>query len=132
METRPQINVDLSEYGMSGTITMEPLTFRRDMEYRNNIGTAIHYVGSGEELRVVGQDMGTIKVYSVLAFVTQAPFPVTLDGFMGFMDRADAIELGLGQRIFDRLTQEAERIKAGELSPFGSSGASPTGTSESS
>lgn len=131
MDVRPKITVDLTEYDMTGEIVMEPLTFRRDIEMRNAIGACMHYEGAGDNMKVSGQDVGSILVHSVLGYITQAPFKISYEGFMNFMDRCDRQKPGLASEVFARLQAESKRIKEGDLSPFGSSGESPTGTSES-
>ena len=134
MEIRPKTVVNLSEYGMEGTITLEPLTFRREIELKNNIGNCMHYtkVSDGDEVQVDGQNIGDMTVYNILAYITEAPFKIgSKESFMNFMDRCDRTEEGLGRRIFERLQDESKRIKNGELSPFVSSEASPTENSES-
>lgn len=132
METRPKIIVDLADYGMTGEIILEPLTCRRSIELKNNLGRTIHYSGSPENPRIDYQDLGDIQVYSLLAYITEAPFPIKLDSFKNFLDRADAVSFGNGERIMERIQAEVKRIKDGELSPFASSETTSTETSESS
>lgn len=133
MDIRPSITIDLEEYGMTGQIVMEPLTFRREVELRNNLGSAVHYEGTGTDMTVVGQDLGDMELYGIMAYITKAPFNCrSKEAVLQFFDRADDAKVGNGHAIYDRMKAEAQRIKDGELSPFGSLESTPTGTTESS
>ena len=133
MEVRPKSVIGLEQFGMEGAITMEPLTFRREIEMKNNIGRCNHYRNAGGELELEYTDTGTSLVYSVMAYITDAPFDFkSLGGFLNYMDRVDSRCPGKASELFDTLKQEVNRIIRGELSPFAVSEESPTGTSESS
>lgn len=132
MEIRPKAVIDLADYGMNGEIVMEPLTFRREIEMKNNLGRCNHYVGTGNELRLEYTDTGSSLIYAVMAYITDAPFDFrSKEGFLNFMDRVDS-KCGRASELFKAMQREAERVKNGEVSPFAESGTSPTGTSESS
>lgn len=132
MEVRPSITVNLNEYGVEGAIRLEPLTLRREVQMKDNIGRCNHYSGNGEELRIDRIDTGSALVYTVMAYITQGPFKTNdIKSFLGFMDSVDEAG-GSSSELFKRLQKEIGRIKEGQLSPFAQSDTSPTGTSESS
>lgn len=119
MDVRPRIEVDLTEYGMDGTITMMPMGFTQRIALQNNIGKATHYRRNDDGLQIESQDLGDIAVYTVMAYITSAPFDFkTLKGFLSFMERVDRVQMGKSVELFERLNSEVKRIRKGELSPF--------------
>jgi hypothetical protein len=111
MDVRPQITVDLNEYGFDGQITLEPLDFVRRKRLQNNLGRATHFKDLNmDELK--SQDLGDIIVYKVMAFMTSAPFKLdSIESFYGFMARLDKNELGSADRLFNRLENEIKTLK---------------------
>ena len=122
MQVRPQIEVDLREFGVEGTITLMPMDFTRKTTLKNNIGKATHYAKKGDKIEVESQDLGDISIYTVMAYITDAPFDFkTLGGFMKFMAKLDRIEVGLADKLFNHLGEKIEEIKKGSASPFAQS-----------
>lgn len=128
MDARPKITIDLNDYGFDGEIVMEQLTFRRQTELKDAMSRYYKYDRNGTPTNIMA---GAGEVLTVLAFVTKAPFDCkSVDDFLRFTDKLDAIELGKGSELFDRMKSEADAIKRGETSPFVKSDSSQTGTSE--
>lgn len=122
MTVRPQVEVDLREFGLDGTIVLMPIDFARKTALKNNIGKATHYTKNGDRVEIESQDLGDIAIYSVMAYITDAPFDYkTLGGFMKFMQKLDRIEVGLAEKLFDCLGERIEEIKKGGASPFAQS-----------
>lgn len=132
MDTRPTITIDLSEYGSNGLIVMGPLTFRRDAEMKNNIGKCTHYSTDANDLKFTYSDVGDVSIYRVLAYVIRAPFDFhSKSAFLNFMDGIDSTDIGMGQKLFDRMKDAVKDIQEGKVSPFVQSEDSTNATSES-
>lgn len=115
MEARPQRIISLSEYGMDGEVTIEPLDFVRRKRLENNIGKASRFEGD----QIVAKDFGDIAIYNVMAHITSAPFKFeSLDGFYKFMERMDKRELGSADRLFERMCAEVRAVESRENSPL--------------
>ena len=107
-----KIVIELSEYGMDGEITLEPLNFRRRRQLENNIGKAVHYRNGRMDV-VESQDLGDLTVYKVMAYITSAPFGYgRIDGFYSFMDRVDQ-KCGKAEELFQRLQEEVKNLEKG-------------------
>ena len=119
MDVRPQRIVELSEYGATGQITLEPLDFVRRRQLENNIGRTTHVAPQGDGLEMKSQDLGDLSVYRVMAYIVSAPFKFqSLEGFYNFMERLDKMKLGQAEALFKRLKDEINELKKEATSPL--------------
>ena len=128
MEPTYTLKIDLEEYGMpEKTIEMGLPSFRRKVEYRNEIGRMIRLSSGGTADNIPIGDMAILKV---LKYVNEAHFKTTLDGFMSFCDRLDQREVGTADRLFEAMQEAANSLEKGENSPFVPSPEAVTDSSE--
>ena len=85
-EIKRILTIDLTEYGAEGTVEMRKPSPRREREFLNLIS---RYSTKGENGMTIkeGAPLGDIRILSMLMYVSVAPFPLTLDGYLDFTDR---------------------------------------------
>ena len=128
MEFCTDIRIDLGAYGMDGkAIEMGLPTFRRKVEYRNEVGRMIRLTGDGTADNIPIGDMAILRV---LKYINKAPFQITLAGFMAFCDKLDSVQVGAAERLFEELQTAADNIEKEENSPFVPSPEAVTDSSE--
>lgn len=86
-EIKKILTIDLTEYGAEGAIEMRKPSPRREREFLNQISRYSVKGESGGMVIKEGAPLGDIRILSMLMYVSVAPFPLTLDGYLDFTDR---------------------------------------------
>ena len=129
IEIRPQVTIDLKEYGGNGIMIMEPRTPRKMREFKNMISVACMEISS--KTGAVVSLTGDMELYSLLSFVTSAPFlgkkGNELEDFTDFLDSIDEKGWGNADRLMSRMAREMQGLKykeqaGGETGPLVRSG----------
>lgn len=92
------ITIDLSEYGAEGTITMRKPSPRKQNEYMNALSK---YVDVSTKKILPGAPIGDLELLSVLQYISEAPFKMSVEGLLRFTDDMDP----------DRAIEFVEKLK---------------------
>lgn len=123
--------IDLNGYGMTGqTIRVSAPTFGRKVRAKNARTVNARISRNGEETSITELGAADQEIISMLAFVEDGPFPITLAGFLGFMDSLDAVKKGSADRLYDELVLDIKRLMEGDDGPFAGSPPAETASSE--
>lgn len=130
MDFNSIVTIDLSEYGLQGTIEMGMPSYKRVADMRNE---ATRYARicqrNGDEAYVEGLLQSDLEELTMLMYVRRAPFPCTLKGWFDFTEVMDAQDKRQTLRLAMRLKQVAAQFEA-IRGPFVSSLAQTTPSSE--
>ena len=129
MTARSEITIDLTEFGLDGTVIMAFPSLRRQAMMKNALGNCAKIEMVNGEQVVKETRLGDSAIIEVLAFVHKAPFPVDLNGFYDFCDRMDEHDLGSASRMFDAMAAAKDRLQEGLESPLEDSPAAETSKS---
>ena len=128
MDIQGSVTMDLTEFGVEGTILFAPPSLRRQNELANVLGK----VRIGEEDNPMTEiGLGDLTVIQVLYFVKAAPFSVglrNLEPFFDFCDKVDEIRPGASGDLWDKMKECADIVSTNSAHPFAVSGQSPTTT----
>jgi len=112
------ITIDLTEYGMQGTVEMGEPSQRNIAMMNNALGNCtVTKMVNGEPV-VVETRIGDAEMIQTLVYVRHAPFKNTVSAFLDFCDRMPE---GMDTRLFARMKEIGESIKEGNNSPFADS-----------
>lgn len=136
METaiRKQITIDLTEYGYKGEIVLEELNAKKHYELKNRLGACLV---TDPKTGAVHQLKGDMDVYTILAYVTRAPFigsnNVSKEDWYKFLDR---MPMDMGLKLATRILKEVESFawyqsQIGPLEQSGEETPAEDGTSTS-
>lgn len=112
------ISIPLGEFGYEGAIAMSKPSFRRLNDAKNAVSNVTKLRNVDGQAVIEKTNIGDIEIIGVLAYIRSAPFPPTLEGFLGFCDTLDNAEIGAAQRLWNKMAETAKRIDEGETSPF--------------
>lgn len=132
MEPNKVYEIELSDYGMEGRIIMGKPSYRKFTDMKNEVSRRVELrkKEEGGDVKLVGVLQGDIDIIAVLTYVRSAPFRCTVDGWLAYCDRLEAIDYSYSYDLFDRMKAIAEEVEA-EHSPFAESQEAETSSSES-
>jgi len=116
---RQRIVIDLTEYGHTGTITLEQPNARREMELNDNLGSCTIFKSDGTFTRNLGKQ----AIYTRLGFIVQAPFmssdnALNVENWLRFMDRFP----DSGKAVCKRIDTEILKLMQDTDTPLAGSG----------
>ena len=118
MDAKNIVTIDLTRYGADGSIEMCYPSFRQMNAAKNYAFRQMKMSRDTESISdLPGGDM---EIMSTVTYVSKAPFEKTLEGFLAFADRLDAVSLGAAEVLYAEMQEAVAEIdKVG--SPFGNS-----------
>ena len=123
------VDIDLAEFGGEGTMRMGMPSLRRLTEIKNETSRYVRLMKAEDNTYMDGLQQGDLEILSVLMYVREAPFKATIEGFLGYTDKLDAVCVGNGQRLMRKM-QEVMREFEAISSPFANSQEAETASSE--
>jgi hypothetical protein len=116
MDLEAKLTIDLEKYGRDGTIVVSAPDFARKVRAKNMMGNAkISRTSNG--VTVDGIGAGDSMIISMIGYIEEAPFQLTLKGFMDFMASLDAVRKGMADELFTELEEVIAVIVEGGASP---------------
>lgn len=116
MDLEAKLTIDLEKYGCDGTIVVSAPDFARKVRAKNMMGNAkISRTSNG--VAVDGIGAGDSMIISMIGYIEEAPFQLTLKGFMDFMASLDAVRKGMADELFTELEEVIAVIVEGGASP---------------
>lgn len=131
MDYEAVYTIDLTAYGMpEKELVLSAPTFGRKVAARNASTAKAKVSRNGKETSLTDIGAADQEIIGLLAYVERAPFQVTLQGFMGFMDRLDSVKKGNADHLWDEIIADIRRIAEGNDGPFAGSQQAETEISE--
>lgn len=119
--------IDLEQYGMEGTVEMGMPSQRNITMMNNALGNcSVTKMVDGEPV-IVETRVGDADLIKMLVYVRRAPFNNTVKSFLDYCDK---MEPGMDVQLCDRMTTVAKAYREGGDSPFVSSQAEGTQSSD--
>lgn len=112
---------------MEGQVVMGEPSMRAIHMATNALGRSTRGHMVGNKFVPDSVQLGDANLIEVLMYVRKAPFQTTVDGFLEYCDQMEA---PLDTALFGEMKMFAEEIEQGGLSPFGTSQAVGTPSSE--
>ena len=125
MEYNTRVIIDLSKYGMEGSIVMGLPGFTTTKQFQSKL---LKYVPRDEKGFPIMEQADVImsQMLDVLMYVKEAPFECDVDPFFKYMDKVDEASGGRANELFEEMSRIAEAARSGELSPLADSPAAET------
>lgn len=121
MDYKAVVYIDLSKYGQDGQIEIAAPTFRRRNEFSNELSRLIKVEqtrGKDVSARIDEIPAGDWNIMQRMLYVRNAPFSPTVEGFLDYTDRMDAMNPGSADALFDAIVEAVNRIDNGDVSPL--------------
>lgn len=118
IDVKPNRIIDLTEYGLSGEITLEAPGFFKKKQFQNNVGKCTHFKDI-EMKEIESQDIGDMMIYRVMQFIVTAPFKFeSIDGFYKFMERVDKVKFGNADKLFEAMQKACAELEEDKNRPL--------------
>lgn len=117
------IIIDLSEYGAAGQIVMRKPSPRRQNEFKNQISR--FYDNIQTKTLKPNAALGDMEMLMTLQYISEAPFPINLEGYFQF---TDAMDPDYADALNTRIGEAAQELI--KYSPFAGSPPQETNPSE--
>lgn len=118
MDYKSTVYIDMSKYGLEGTIEVGAPTFRKRTELSNELSRQLTLEQTRTGMKVSEIPGGTWSVMQRLIYIRGAPFATDYNGFMAYMDTLDEQYPGVTDALWDDITAAVEKIDKGEVSPL--------------
>ena len=117
------IRINLEEYGEEGVIVMRKPSPRKQNMFKNQISKFF----SDFETKTLKPDvaLGDMEMLTMLQYISEAPFPITQEGYFDFTDKMDPDYADALNTRIEGAVQELIKY-----SPFAGSPSQETRTSE--
>lgn len=115
--------IDLGKYGQEGTVEVCKPSMRRLNMMKNALGKCTKTKQVNGETVVTDINVGDASLIRTLSFVSRAPFPTDLEGFLNYCDKMDAVQLGSAEQLVNEIDGIITELKAVESPLADSQGA---------
>lgn len=112
------ISIDLGTIGLDGTLLMNRPGHTREAQLKNEITKISSVNTDGGKPAASIPPLGDLETLEVLAYVKEAPFPLTLQSFYNYCDGIDEDNPGVSNTLFKLMSDAKEALCKGAKSPL--------------
>lgn len=115
MEVVKLIEIDMAKYGMDGLIVMSKPSFRRIIQYNNDVGKYAKMTlndGSSDGVTKVDTlQLGYLDIAGKMRYIRKAPFTISLESFMTYCDKMDEQQFGSAMELWNEICENVKKLE---------------------
>lgn len=118
MDYMAMVSIDMAEFGQEGIVRVAAPTFRKRMEFTNDVSQRLNVEQRKQGIEVKNLPIGDWNILQRMLYIREAPFPTSLDGFLAYTDRMDSEHPGSADAFWEVLGEAIQSIDEGTSSPL--------------